>query len=80
MDRQRERSRNESAGIQPAFIVFVNCVLCASFWGSAIFAVWLYRRLNGSLTIRQGVNIGVLTGLLAGLIGFGLSFDDLTGA
>jgi hypothetical protein len=61
-------------------IGFVNCLLCGGFWGSAIFAVWLYRRLSGTVTIRQGVNIGLLTGLLAGLIGFGLSFAGLTGA
>jgi len=61
-------------------IGFVNCLLCGAFWGSAIFAVWLYRRLSGTVTIRQGVSIGLLTGLLAGLIGFGLSFAGLTGA
>ncbi len=61
-------------------IGFVNCLLCGGFWGSAIFAVWLYRRLTGTVTIRQGVNIGLLTGLLAGLIGFALSFAGLTGA
>jgi hypothetical protein len=61
-------------------IGFVNCLLCGGFWGSAIFAVWLYRRLSGSLTVRQGVNIGVLTGLLAGLLGFSLSFAGLAGA
>jgi hypothetical protein len=58
---------------------FVNCLLCGGFWGSAIFAVWLYRRLSGPVTIRQGVNIGLLTGLLAGVLGFGLSFAGLAG-
>ena len=62
------------------FIGFVNCLLCGGFWGSAIFAVWLYRRLSGAVTIRQGVKIGLLTGLLAGLLGFGLSFAGLAGA
>jgi hypothetical protein len=62
------------------FIGFVNCLVCGGFWGSAIFAVWLYRRLSGAVTIRQGVNIGLLTGLLAGLLGFGLSFTGLSGA
>jgi hypothetical protein len=61
-------------------IGFVNCVLCGGFWGSAIFAVWLYRRLSGVVTIRQGVHVGLLTGLLAGLIGFALSFAGLAGA
>jgi hypothetical protein len=62
------------------FIGFVNCLLCGAFWGSAIFAVWLYRRLGGALTRRQGVQIGLLTGALAGLIGFALSFAGLAGA
>jgi hypothetical protein len=59
---------------------FVNCLLCAGFWGSAIFAAWLYRRLEGTLTPRQGVKLGLLTGLLAGLLGFALSFAGLAGA
>jgi hypothetical protein len=62
------------------FIGFVNCLLCGGFWGSAIFAVWLYRRLSGSLTVHQAVNVGALTGLLAGLLGFSLSFAGLAGA
>jgi len=61
-------------------IGFVNCLLCAGFWGSAIFSVWLYQRIGSPVTIRQGVNIGVLTGLLAGLVGFILSFAGLAGA
>jgi hypothetical protein len=62
------------------FIGFVNCLLCAGFWGSAIFAVWLYRRLSGTVTVNQGVKIGALSGLIAGVIGFGLSFLGLAGA
>jgi hypothetical protein len=62
------------------FIGLVNCLFCAGFWGSAIFAVWLYRRLSGTLTVRQGVGIGALNGLLAGILGFALSFAGLTGA
>jgi hypothetical protein len=62
------------------FIGFVNCLVCGGFWGSAIFAVWLYRRLSGAVTVRQGVHIGLLTGLLAGILGFGLSFAGLAGA
>jgi hypothetical protein len=62
------------------FVGFVNCLLCAGFWGSAIFAVWLYRRLNGTLTVGQGVRIGALTGLCAGVLGFLLSFAGLAGA
>ena len=62
------------------FIGFVNCLLCGGFWGSAIFAVWLYRRLSGTLTVRQGVKIGALSGLLAGVLGFALSYAGLAGA
>ena len=58
---------------------FVNCLLCAGFWGSAIFAVWLYRRLNGTLTVGESIRVGALSGLLAGLIGVLLSFTGLTG-
>jgi hypothetical protein len=62
------------------FIGFVNCLLCAGFWGSAIFTVWLYCRLGETVTVRQGVKIGLLTGALAGLFGFVLSFIGLSGA
>ena len=61
------------------FIGFINCLLFAGFWGSAIFAVWLYRRLGGSVTVSAGLRIGALTGLFAGLFGFALSFLDLAG-
>jgi len=62
------------------FVGLVNCALCAGFWGCAIFATWFYRRLSGTLTVRQGVVIGALTGLLAGIFGFLLSTIGLAGA
>lgn len=61
------------------YIGFVNCVLCAAFWGSAIFAVWLYRRLNGSISVREAVKVGAVSGLIAGVVGFLLSFVGLAG-
>jgi hypothetical protein len=61
-------------------IGFVNCLLCAGFWGSAIFSVWLYRRLSGTVTVGQGVRVGALTGLCAGVLGFLLGFIGLAGA
>jgi hypothetical protein len=61
------------------YISFINCLVCGGFWGSAIFAVWLYRRLSGTLTVRQGVRIGLITGLCAGVLGFALSFAGLSG-
>jgi hypothetical protein len=61
-------------------IGLINCLLCAGFWGSAIFAVWLYKRMGNAVTIRQGVTIGALAGFIAGLLGFALSFVGLAGA
>ncbi len=57
----------------------VNFLCFAGFWGSAIFAVWLYRRLSGSLTIGEGLRLGALIGLCAGGLGFALSFLGLAG-
>jgi len=57
----------------------VNILLCAGFWVSPLFAVGLYRRLNGSLTLLDGLKIGVLTGLIAWAVGFALSFVGLAG-
>ncbi len=58
---------------------FVNCLLCAGFWGAAILAVWLYKRLTGTVTLQQAVIVGVLTGVWAGIVGFALSFVNLAG-
>jgi hypothetical protein len=58
---------------------FVNCVLCAWFWMGGIFAVWLYRRQSGMPTVGQGARIGLLTGVMAGAMGFLLSFAGLAG-
>jgi len=60
-------------------IGLVNCLLCAGFWGSSIFAVWVYQRLGNPVTIRQGITIGALSGLIAGVLGFALSFVGLAG-
>ena len=57
----------------------INCLLCAGFWGGAIFSVWLYRRINGTLIAGQGLPIGALTGLLAGLLGIVISFGGHAG-
>jgi hypothetical protein len=55
-------------------IGLVNILCFAGFWASAIFAIWLYRRLTGMVTIGQAVLIGALTGLCAGILGFSISF------
>ena len=51
----------------------VNCLLCAGFWVGAILATWIYKRQTDSLTLRQGVVIGALTGLITWAFGFLLS-------
>ena len=56
-----------------------NFLLCAPFWASAVFAVWIYKRLTGTLTLGQGVIIGLAAGFAAGIIGFLLSFIGLAG-
>ncbi len=61
------------------YIGFVNCLLFAGFWGSAIFAVWMYRRLGEKVTIGEGIRVGALSGLIAGALGFLLSFFGLAG-
>ncbi len=61
------------------YVNLINLLLCAGFWVCAIFAVWLYRRLNGSVTLAEGMKIGVLTGLVAWAAGFLLSFTGLAG-
>ena len=61
------------------YIGLVNCVLCSAFWGSAVFSTWLYRRLSGNLTISDGLRIGAMTGLFAGVIGLLLSFFGAAG-
>ncbi len=47
------------------FIGLINILRFAAFWGSAIFTVWLYRRLSGAVTVGQGLKLGALTGLSA---------------
>jgi hypothetical protein len=57
----------------------VNCLLCAGFWGGPLLGVWYYKRQAGTMTLGQGVAVGALAGLLAGVIGFALSFVGLAG-
>ena len=57
----------------------LTCLICVSFWIGPLFAVWLYRRLQGEVTLNQGIGIGALAGVIAGLIGFVLSFFNMAG-
>ncbi len=61
-------------------INFVNCLLCAGFWGGALLAVWIYKRQTGAITLGQGVIVGALAGVWAGIFGFILSLFGLAGA
>ncbi len=61
------------------FVNLVNLLLCAGFWASAIFAIWMYRRLGEKVTILEGVKVGALSGLIAWAAGFLLSFAGLAG-
>jgi hypothetical protein len=61
------------------FVNLINCLLCVGFWGSAVFAVWLYRRMTGPVTLKDAVIIGLATGLATGILGFMLSFAGLAG-
>jgi hypothetical protein len=60
-------------------INLLGCLFCASFWIGPLLAVWLYRRMQGELTLGQGIGIGALAGVIAGVIGFLLSFAHLSG-
>ena len=61
-------------------INFVNCLLCAGFWAGALFAVWFYKRQTGSVTLGQGVVIGLVAGAFHGVFGFILGLVGLAGA
>ncbi|MBN2086708.1 MAG: hypothetical protein JW748_15950 [Anaerolineales bacterium] len=56
---------------------FTNCLLCAPYWAGAILAVWIYKRLNGWLTLGQGVVIGLAAGVLASVVSLALSLFGL---
>jgi hypothetical protein len=51
------------------FVNLINLLLCAGFWIGPIVAVWLYRRLNGTLTLREAIITGILAGAWHGLFG-----------
>ncbi|HEY5574518.1 MAG TPA: hypothetical protein VIK64_15965, partial [Anaerolineales bacterium] len=51
------------------YINLINLLVCAGFWIGPIVAVWLYRRLGGTLTLGQAVVTGMLAGAWHGLFG-----------
>jgi hypothetical protein len=66
--------------VNTPFVNLINMLVCAGFWVGPIFAVWLYRRLGGTLTLRDAVITGVLAGAWHGLFGLVLSPLSLAGA
>jgi hypothetical protein len=64
------------------FLNLTNCLCCAPYWASAVLAVWLYRRMTfpGSMTLGQGVAVGLVVGVLATAASFLLSLLGLVHA
>jgi hypothetical protein len=62
------------------FVSLINCLLCVGFWVGPLFGVWFYKRRTGSVTITQGIWVGVVAGAIAGVIGLFLSFVGAAGA
>jgi hypothetical protein len=62
------------------FLNLVNILLCAGFWIGAIVAVGIYKSRIGAVSLREGILIGALSGVWAGVFGIALSFVGLAGA
>ena len=62
------------------FVSLVNCVVCAGFWLGPLFSVWLYKRITGTISNKEGIWIGVTAGAIAGVIGLLLNFVGAAGA
>jgi hypothetical protein len=62
------------------FVNLINCLVCSGFWVGPLFAVWLYKRMTGTVSLKEGIWIGVTAGVIAGVVGFLLSFVGLAGA
>ncbi len=66
--------------VNTPFVNLINLLICAGFWIGPIAAVWLYRRLDGTVTLRQAVITGLLAGAWHALFGLLLSPLGLAGA
>lgn len=66
--------------VNTPFVNLINLLICAGFWIGPIVAVWLYRRLEGTLTFREAMITGLLAGAWHGLFGLVLSPLGLAGA
>jgi hypothetical protein len=66
--------------VNTSYVDLINILICAGFWIGPLVAVWLYRRLDGTVTVGQAVVIGMLAGAWHGLFGLVLSPLGLAGA
>ena len=66
--------------VNTPYLNLINLLICAGFWIGPIVAVWLYRRLDGTLRFREAVLTGMLAGAWHGLLGLLLSPLGLAGA
>lgn len=66
--------------VNTPYVSLVNLLICAGFWVGPIVAVWLYRRLGGTMTLGQALVAGTLAGAWHGLFGLMLSPLGLAGA
>lgn len=62
------------------YVNLINILFCTGFWIGPLVAVWLYRRLNGTLTARDAILTGLLAGVWHGVFGLLLSPLGLAGA
>jgi hypothetical protein len=56
-----------------------NCLLCLWVWGGGMFSAWLYKRLQGSVTLNQAGWLGAIAGLLGGAASGLITFTLGTG-
>ncbi len=66
--------------VNTPYVSLINLLVCAGFWIGPLVAVWLYHRLNSTLTLGQATTIGMLAGLWHGVFGLALSSLGLAGA
>ena len=66
--------------VNAPYVNLINLLVCGGFWIGPIAAVWLYRRLGGTMTLGQAMVAGTLAGAWHGLFGLLLSPLGLAGA
>ena len=66
--------------VNTPFVNLINLLLCAGFWIGPLVAVWLFRRMDGVVTMKQALIVGILAALWHGVLGLALSPLGLAGA